>query len=338
MYLKKFLGLGKECNVILHIGMNKTGTTALQSYFFLNREKLLEDGILYPDTGLVGHAHYCISASLGFFNPGTNNGWIKKIKELEKNLNKEIGKDVNTILISSEDFILNKSTSSVSKFFKNHKIKVVVYLRRHDHWWLSAYSQAVKMKHMPPWNQGPQAFINFNRKRNRVYGDYRFLLDRWAKVVGKENVIVRPYEEGQNQPDLAADFLQAIGAEDLVDKLPRMQARDNESLPLPAVQLMDIFQRINTDSATHQRLLAHARSYGNGDSRSLKEMVNPQFLRNLVDGYREDYEYIAREYLGREDGKLFYEPLPEPAPDWKAPRWPTQAEVAQEVLKVVMPQ
>lgn len=324
--------------VYIHIGMNKTGTTALQNYLQQETAALGNAGILYPQTGRAGEAHYALSASLGFCNPTVPAAWKQDLRGLKKSFLKELDGSIEKVVFSSEDFLITKPFDALKEFFEGYPLKAVVYLRRHDHWWLSAYAQAVKMKHLPPWNQGPQGFINFNRRRNKYYGDYRHLVDRWAKVVGKENVIVRPYERGQNQPDLAADFLRAIDAENLVDQLPRMQARDNASLPLPAVQLMDIFQRIKTDSATHQKLLAHARSFGKDDNRSLKELVNPQFLRKLVDSYQQDYEYIAQEYLGREDGKLFYEPLPEPVPDWKAPRWPTQAEVAQEVLKVVLPQ
>ncbi|WP_319781515.1 hypothetical protein [Oceanisphaera sp. IT1-181] len=324
--------------IFIHIGMNKTGTSALQSYLLSVKGDLLNSEILYPETGLIGSAHYSLSASLGFCNPSVDPTWIKEQKKLKKSFQSEINKKIDTVIISSEDFLLNKPISTVLDFFKGFDIKVIVYLRRHDHWWLSAYAQAVKMKHLPPWNQGPQGFINFNRRRNKSYGDYRHLVDRWAKAIGKTNVIVRPYEREQNQPDLKADFLRAIGEPELAEKLPRMETRDNASLPLASVQLMDIFQRIDVDPELHQKLLAHARTFGKGDNRLLKEIVNPQFLHKLVDSYEEDYAYIAREYLGRADGQLFYEPLPEQNPDWKAPRWPTQAEVAQEVLKVVMAQ
>ncbi|MCP8688672.1 hypothetical protein [Marinobacterium sedimentorum] len=315
--------------------MNKTGTTALQSYFFSNRKRLLKSGVLYPETGLIGNAHYAFSASLGFSNPGVNSSWIKDLDILKKRFKSELGKRVHTVILSSEDFLLNKSASCVTDFFKDYQIKIVVYLRRHDHWWLSAYSQAVKMKHLPPWNQGPQGFINYNLKRNKYYGDYRYLIDRWSKIVGRNNIIVRPYEPEQNQPDLAYDFLESIGARELAEQMPRMDQRENSSLTLASVQLMDIFQRIDTNPEIHKKLLDHARSFRSDDTHSLKELINPQFLLKLLDSYEKDYTYIAQEYIGRKDGRLFYEALPELDSEWKAPRWPTQAEVAQEVLKVV---
>ncbi len=37
--------------LFLHIGLPKTGSTAIQRFFYLNQEKLQENGILYPRTG-----------------------------------------------------------------------------------------------------------------------------------------------------------------------------------------------------------------------------------------------------------------------------------------------
>lgn len=321
--------------IYIHIGMNKTGTTALQNYFQQGQSALARAGVLYPTTGRIGTAHYALSASLGFCNPSVSPSWKQDIRCLKRDFLREVSGSTKKVVFSSEDFLLNKPFEHLKSFFDGYPLKVVVYLRRHDHWWLSAYAQAVKMKHLPPWNLGPQGFINYNRRHNKHYGDYRHLVDRWAGVIGKDNVIVRPYEDIQNKPDLAADFLQAIESREVIAKVPRMQARDNASLPLPSVQLMDIFQRIDTEPKIREKLLAHAHCYKNVDNSSLRDMVNPQFLLNLMNSYQDDYSYIAREYLGRNDGRLFYEALPEPDPDWKAPRWPSQAEVAQEVLKVV---
>ncbi|MCG5500808.1 hypothetical protein [Ectothiorhodospira lacustris] len=320
----------------IHIGMNKTGTTALQNYLEREEKALGASGVLYPKAGRIGAAHYSLSASLGFCNPSVCPAWKVNLQDLKRQFVRELSAKPDKVVFSSEDFILNRPAKPLLDFFEGYPLRIVVYLRRHDHWWISAYAQAVKMKHMPPWNLGPVGFINHNRRCNKHYGDYRHLLDRWAKVVGKENVIVRPYEAGQNQPDLAADFLSAIELKDKSLALPPMASRDNASLSVRTLHWMDIFQRVDTDPETRQKLLAHAHSLGAEDQRLPKEMLNPQFLRKLVDGYQADYEYIARHYLGREDGRLFYDPLPEAVEDWKAPTWPTQPEVAREVLKAIM--
>jgi hypothetical protein len=321
--------------IIIHIGMNKTGTSALQSYLYSNRKELAKNGILYPKTGLVDSAHYSLSASLGFANPSVNESWVKDKNKLFKSFRSELNGNIHTVVFSSEDLLLNKPVAEVKQFFKGYDVKVVVYLRRHDHWWLSAYTQAVKMKRSPPWNIGPVGFINFNRRRNKHYGKYRHLVERWVAAFGKENIIVRPYEKEQNQPYLASDFLTAIGQQSLVEKLPVMDNRDNMGLPLQAIQYLDIFQRVEADDQTHAVLLSYAKTLGSGESSRLSTLLKPEFRRQLIEQNQADYEYIAKEYMGRENGALFLEPMPEVDSNWKPLVWPTQAQVATAVIKAL---
>lgn len=37
------------------------------------------------------------------------------------------------------------------------------------------------------------------------------MVDRWAKVFGKTNILVRPYERQQNKPNIVTDILQIKG-------------------------------------------------------------------------------------------------------------------------------
>jgi hypothetical protein len=81
-----------------------------------------------------------------------------------------------------------------------------VYLRRHNEGRESAYNQAVKMVAKPPWEQGFESYVNFRKRKTPKHGCYRELVDRWAKVSGKENIIVRPYERQQNKPNIVNDI------------------------------------------------------------------------------------------------------------------------------------
>jgi hypothetical protein len=50
----------KTMRTILHIGMPKTGTTALQSALHFGRERLAATGILYPKLAILPHAHHLL--------------------------------------------------------------------------------------------------------------------------------------------------------------------------------------------------------------------------------------------------------------------------------------
>ena len=51
----------------LHIGMGKTGTTALQDFFAHNRQALGEMGISYPERGTMSNAHHLLSPHIPRF-------------------------------------------------------------------------------------------------------------------------------------------------------------------------------------------------------------------------------------------------------------------------------
>ncbi len=51
----------------LHIGMGKTGTTALQHFFWENRKALASRDICYPNLGVQSEAHHLLSPHIPRF-------------------------------------------------------------------------------------------------------------------------------------------------------------------------------------------------------------------------------------------------------------------------------
>jgi len=49
----------------------------------------------------------------------------------------------------------------------------------------------------------------------------------------------------------------------------------------------------------------------------------------------DDYKFIAREFLGRPDGALFYEHLPREESEWVMPRPLNRVEAVQHALKAL---
>ena len=48
-----------------------------------------------------------------------------------------------------------------------------------------------------------------------------------------------------------------------------------------------------------------------------QHLLSPQQRREIIAKYEESNTKVAREYLGREDGRLFYAPLPDPDEPWE---------------------
>ena len=319
--------------VYLHIGTNKTGTSSIQSYCAQHRDRLLEDGVLYPLVGLEGSAHYDLSRWLGFSHSESEVADMGSpdLRKMAKALEKEIKRSkAGIVVLSSEMFVLNKPVEPVKDLLSGYDVRVVVYLRRHDHWWLSAYNQAVKTVAKPPWSRGLKRFINFNRRKNQKYGKYRFLVDRWAEVFGRENMIVRPFEAVQNPGGVVADFFRSLGLTQYAEETSRSEIHLNRSFSPQTLFLLDVVQRAEISEATRKLLKHHVlakASPGNGE-----DLMQPSLRCDVIEENRADYEYIAKRYLGRSDGALFMEPEPSPDDPWEQPKMPGVIDVVTEFV------
>ena len=109
-------GLVYFMKVYIHIGTEKTGTTSIQNFFDLNRQKLQDLGIAYLRS--IGHtnnrklATCCIGldrkhdaiAALGIEEKDKSEKWQSRIlRELRAEVN-NLPPNVQTIFISSEHF------------------------------------------------------------------------------------------------------------------------------------------------------------------------------------------------------------------------------------------
>ena len=122
--------------------MGKTGTTALQNFFWLNRRELRRRGISYPKFGMVARAHHLLSP---YIPPDLRDKWsFKTVAEWSRRLQKL---STDTILLSSE-LMAWAGGSDVAKFCdeasKLFDLKVVIYLRRQDDIIMANYNQLVK--------------------------------------------------------------------------------------------------------------------------------------------------------------------------------------------------
>lgn len=329
-----------SATIFLHIGANKTGSSAIQSIFNRNRDSLLGRGVLYPHTGCVGEAHYGLSTLLGFVHgkPHPIDLMSKPLVELSELLRNEItSSGAESVVLSSESFVLPKSVETVRSFFSDYDVKVVVYVRRHDKWLPSSYNQAVRMVVDPPWGRGFKSYVNFQKKMGPCpsRGDYRILLDRWAKVFGKNNMIVRPYERQQNNPGIFFDFMRAIGRSDVMDGIGALECRVNDSVDAQTLAFIEAFQRARIDSELRARLIKFALDNRRTADGTNVAAIDPSLLLSIVEQNNDMYEYIAREYLGRDDGRLFYDPLPDATSPWKKIKQPSPAEVVEFVVRVM---
>ncbi len=319
-----------ENKLILHIGTGKTGTTALQSFLWKNATKLRECGWDYPDILKI----WCRKNDRRYIE-GEKNGNLLKVsiiadwKEEKKielwSIILERLKQYNVII--SDESIWGHPAIDTKAAIEDYKrryanIKVVIYLRRQDQYLESLWNQNVKdrLETDDLWN-----FIN--RPRNRQSADYLGKIKSIEKVVGRDNIIVRVYEDGQfkgTRGDITSDFIQVLNKieGEMKDEWEGIWLPGNENRKLAGEMLWmkllfnrayvsafpDIdmeaemkngFANIDTDFA---RFFQDTENSNIGAS-SL--FMNEDERRKILKKYDADNKEIAHTYLGRDDGRLF---------------------------------
>jgi len=317
--------------LVLHIGANKTGTSAIQRFCNSRRASLAAAGVLYPAAGCSGEAHYRLSDAFGFGH-GAGSADDRRAQQdvIRAALAAELAETAaGLVIFSSENFVLYGSVAEVREFFRDFDVRVIVYVRRHDSWWPSAWNQSVRHAVAPKWGPGLDAYVAFQRDVNPRYGDWRRLVDRWAGVFGKAAVIVRPYERAQIAPDIVSDFFRQIGRPELA---AAAAPAVNASLDAWSLQMIDIARHADIAPEARERIVAYTLRHPRGGA---PYVPSAEQARRFVEPFLADYDYLAREYLGRADGQLFHEPLPPPAGGQAGSVAPSAEEVMAWTLRAL---
>lgn len=131
--------------LILHIGMPKTGTTALQHFLHKNKDILLSQGIVYePEIFLrnnISTSSNCHDFVMRFLREPNST-----IELLLHRLNKY--KDCKYYILSSELFVGFFKQRDIDFLYNNlceYDIDIVLYIRRQDDYYDSMYKQNVRL-------------------------------------------------------------------------------------------------------------------------------------------------------------------------------------------------
>ena len=215
-------------SLCLHIGMPKTGTTAIQHFLDQNREALRRNGTLYPTCGIPTFQHAALVKSIA----EPRYPWVKfnaaiecfdPVAYVNRMFEECRQKECSRILLSSEFFwaapamqsdlsyhtvseenlgYLEDFVSRCGELFRVFdRVQVIVYLRRQDVWLDSFFGQQIKDGFTVPEEQ--------QLLEPRIYLLYAENLQLWAREFGEENILVRIY--GNQLADVTTDFCQLVG-------------------------------------------------------------------------------------------------------------------------------
>jgi len=303
---------------ILHIGAEKTGTTTLQEFCFLNRDRLAASGVLYPRTpGAKQHSLLALYA----MDDGRENLLTRRMAAAlapgrdrwRAALRGQIAAEVATtvadrLLISSELFHSQLVSTDEIARLKGlldswcDRYMVVFYMRRQDRAQVSRYSTDLRT------GGTPLAMLPERSASTDLY-DYARVLARWSAVFGRASIVPRVFEPAAlKDRDLIADFMDAGDLPALADL--QRPPRRNEALSAAAQRLLLAYNRNRAAlaplpeprSAQLQRIVAAFVERSCPGQPALPARAQALAFH---ESFREGNRQVAREWFGRE--QLFEE-------------------------------
>lgn len=293
----------------VHIGMGKTGSTAIQKHFRANSDLLLDHGVLYPNSYMAyGYVHYHLNAVFSFL-PG-------EPKEIDRAIfDREVAASgAHSIIISNEFFTTlgRANGDEFNEYFSGYDIKIVVFIRHHVDWFVSMYGQSLSNQE-PIWSPGFKNYCEFQLEFNPQPWLYSELLAEYGSVCGVENLIVVPYDPPIfTNGCVAHHFLNGIGVltPELAEQLPTSK-KENTGLD-PRLYAM-IERALRDDSlTTEQRDLARkdlveTAIFGSDASPDIVDEMRAFALPFFADHIAE-YPQICEKYLKNYPDSVFMRP------------------------------
>lgn len=258
----------QERTLILHAGMHKTGSSAIQDYLF---EHFDHPEYEYVSAGMA-------NSSLMVLESFKNDLGRVPVYRAQKLPEKKLGQvrerarqQLTAVLQSVRKPNAILSAESISLFRKGEcvelreflaeyfgRIRLVLYVRPVKSRVESAFQERLKTRYSRP---DKSIVVNF-RQRISVFDE----------VFGRENVTVKRYDRGDFPGgSVVRDFLGNLGLE----AAPEQLMQSNESLSLPAVQLLYVYRKFFPHKLPgDDALLAKLSSLDGGKFRMHSELVD----------------------------------------------------------------
>jgi hypothetical protein len=298
----------KMNEVILHVGLHKTGTSSIQETLFseINNKLLEEKDYLYPISWYSNHSIPIYSAFCddpeGYYENSRKGYSIAEIKNINERylegLETELTeREQSKLIISGEDISLLSvvnlnalKTYLMSLSINDVTIKVMIYVRNPVPWSISAIQEKIK---------GGQTYqYAFQYMLTNVENIFTETIDKFVQVFGKGNINVYSFEEAvAHKYGLVGHFLSSLGFID--SEISKFYAiRANESISQIAVDLLSFINEqvpIMKDGKLHEKRT-------DGDIIALLDIRGPKFdipfsdKKKLFESSQEDIKWLKEHY------------------------------------------
>jgi len=314
--------MGASKTIYLHLGTYKTATTFLQ-YVLWHNFKDPAGPVYYPRAGTYGMAHHYLPSPEfpGWMNGVTQSEYEAAWDRLLTDIN---GSKADLIIISSEMFcsLFEDSIDFIRKTLKDYPLRAIIYFRPQDQFISSLAAQFIK-----GCNYKPAYYTDLDKGIYKISTDKRFdygnMCALWGRALGEKNLIVRPFEPKQfHDGNILADFFHHVLGKPIPDSLDLPSENLNPRLCRDALEFKQWVNRLPVGrdlmNAVLPGLLAYSEAMDAQTRNPFQEhvLLSPSQRLEILRRSADTNAHIARTYLGREDGKLFMDPVIDPASEW----------------------
>lgn len=281
--------------IYLHIGFGKTGTSAVQEFFFQNRGAFLRQGLDYPLIGLTPYAHHGLAL---FQSPEMPEGVAGLYEQLVKAMR---ASPSDNFLLSSEQFCFLRPAyvGSVKKHLAEFDVKVIFYARNQIKLIESTYLEWQKVGAQYHDNIG--AF--FKKTRNGF--DFELRLAPWVKEFGRDNVVVRIYDRRVIGSDTSADIMKIMGLS-LAEDVGNANLRSNHSLLPQFSRLVTEIDAAGVSPEARKKILFELlRLSLNLKPSSGTSLIDDELRASIQAQYRDSNKRLADTYLSETEAAIF---------------------------------
>lgn len=275
--------LTEKNTVVYHPGIGKTGTSAIQKVGF---SLPVDDPtqVCFLPYGQASGAHNGLAMNHPQYdavNFASNN---------QKTLQFISQREASTII--SSEFLIRLSRPQIIEttkalLDKGVQVKAIFSIRNYNAYLASAYMQAVKAKFGKNANEGLSGYCS--REIDSIR--YPLLLDRWAQVLGDENIYLLDYDEYKES---FVDKFFSIFNLKIDEEASRKNKNVNPSIPLCFDEVMCEFDKVSTNSKDRkdliQVLVNAERNY------STHEKRNNEISKITLNKFEHDRERLTARY------------------------------------------
>lgn len=291
--------MGKR--VYLHVGWEKTGSSAIQVFCARNQDWLRSRGMCYPLMGTLPQ-HVSLYRDL-------KKGYTSLMHRSRDAIRAEIDKCDQDTMIFSHESLHACPPAMFAEIFKGCDVRIVAYVRRPDAAMISFFVTMARFGQMPVHNllKG----IRFFAKANLGHFDYYWSLRGFVSEFGRDAISVRHYDRAELVGGQSvSDFMHVLGIDDLSESM-WPEDRSNLSLDVDQFAILLGFARTLRGMPAWQisnigRLLSNAMIHNTTPdrTRSVERFVPISLRQRMLESWSGSFDAFYDEFF---DGRRVFD-------------------------------